>query len=128
MPRPPRARPPFVAIGDNVFAGQTIGIIEAMKIMNEIAADRGGVVAGDPGRQMASPSSMVRHSSASSLGPGDRAVTGRLLPVGVFVYLLRETLESDPFYSDLWLEGEITDLSRSAPGTSTSPCATTTAA
>jgi exodeoxyribonuclease VII large subunit len=43
-------------------------------------------------------------------------VTGRLLPVGVFVCLLRETLESDPFYSDLWLEGEITDLSRSSAG------------
>lgn len=43
-------------------------------------------------------------------------MTGRLLPVGVFVCLLRETLESDPFYSDLWLEGEITDLSRSGAG------------
>ncbi len=43
-------------------------------------------------------------------------MTGRLLPVGVFVCLLRETLESDPFYSDLWLEGEITDLSRSSAG------------
>ena len=36
--------PPFVEVGDVVAAGQTIGIIEAMKIMNEIAADRGGVV------------------------------------------------------------------------------------
>lgn len=35
---------PFVAPGDEVSAGQTIGIIEAMKIMNEITADRGGVV------------------------------------------------------------------------------------
>lgn len=40
----------------------------------------------------------------------------RLLPVGVFVYLFRETLEADPLYSDLWLEGEISDLSRSAAG------------
>jgi exodeoxyribonuclease VII large subunit len=39
-----------------------------------------------------------------------------LLPVGVFVYLLRETLEADHFYSNLWLEGEVTDLSRSAAG------------
>ena len=31
---------PFVAEGDEVYVGQTIGIIEAMKIMNEIAADR----------------------------------------------------------------------------------------
>ncbi len=43
-------------------------------------------------------------------------MTARLLPVGVFVCLFRETLEADPFYSDLWLEGEISDLSRSAAG------------
>lgn len=35
---------PFVRVGDLVQAGQTIGIIEAMKIMNEIVADRAGVV------------------------------------------------------------------------------------
>ena len=35
---------PFVVEGDDVYVGQTIGIIEAMKIMNEIAADRAGVV------------------------------------------------------------------------------------
>ena len=36
---------PFVAVGDEIVAGQTIGIIEAMKIMNEITADSAGVVA-----------------------------------------------------------------------------------
>ena len=36
--------PPFVQPGDVVEEGQTIGIIEAMKIMNEIAADRAGTV------------------------------------------------------------------------------------
>jgi acetyl-CoA carboxylase biotin carboxyl carrier protein len=36
--------PAFVGIGDQVVEGQTIGIIEAMKIMNEIAADRSGTV------------------------------------------------------------------------------------
>lgn len=36
--------PPFVAVGDRVDVGQTVGIIEAMKIMNEIAADRAGLV------------------------------------------------------------------------------------
>jgi acetyl-CoA carboxylase biotin carboxyl carrier protein len=35
---------PFVVEGDEVYVGQTIGIIEAMKIMNEIAADRAGIV------------------------------------------------------------------------------------
>jgi acetyl-CoA carboxylase biotin carboxyl carrier protein len=41
---PAPGAPPLVEIGDRVEVGQTIGIIEAMKIMNEIAADRGGVV------------------------------------------------------------------------------------
>lgn len=36
--------PPFVLPGDHVEEGQTIGIIEAMKIMNEIASDLGGTV------------------------------------------------------------------------------------
>ena len=41
---PSPGEPPFVKPGDRVEVGQTIGIIEAMKIMNEIAADRAGVV------------------------------------------------------------------------------------
>lgn len=36
--------PPYARVGDHVEVGQTIGIIEAMKIMNEIAADRAGLV------------------------------------------------------------------------------------
>lgn len=36
--------PPFVQPGDTIVEGQTIGIIEAMKIMNEIASDRTGTV------------------------------------------------------------------------------------
>ncbi len=36
---------PFVQVGDEVEVGQVIGIIEAMKIMNEIIADRSGIVA-----------------------------------------------------------------------------------
>ena len=35
---------PFVTEGEEIYVGQTIGIIEAMKIMNEIAADRSGVL------------------------------------------------------------------------------------
>jgi acetyl-CoA carboxylase biotin carboxyl carrier protein len=41
---PNPSSPPFVSVGDYVVAGQTIGIIEAMKIMNEITTDRSGVV------------------------------------------------------------------------------------
>lgn len=36
---------PFVRLGDNVEAGQTLCIIEAMKLMNEIEADVSGEVA-----------------------------------------------------------------------------------
>jgi acetyl-CoA carboxylase biotin carboxyl carrier protein len=35
---------PFVQVGDEVEVGQVIGIIEAMKIMNEIISDKSGVV------------------------------------------------------------------------------------
>ncbi len=36
---------PFVEVGDQVEAGQTVAIIEAMKIMNEIVSERSGTVA-----------------------------------------------------------------------------------
>ena len=35
---------PFVAVGDTVAEGQTLCILEAMKLMNEIAAEEAGVV------------------------------------------------------------------------------------
>jgi exodeoxyribonuclease VII large subunit len=43
-------------------------------------------------------------------------MTAGLLPVGAFVCLFREALESDPLYQNLWLEGEVSDLSRSSAG------------
>ncbi|MFC0505801.1 acetyl-CoA carboxylase biotin carboxyl carrier protein [Micromonospora costi] len=36
---------PFVTVGDLVRPGQVVGIVEAMKLMNEVTADRGGRVA-----------------------------------------------------------------------------------
>ena len=36
---------PFVEEGDVVDAGQTVAIVEAMKLMNQVAADRAGKVA-----------------------------------------------------------------------------------
>jgi acetyl-CoA carboxylase biotin carboxyl carrier protein len=35
---------PFIEVGDTVKAGQTVCIIEAMKLMNEIECDKDGVV------------------------------------------------------------------------------------
>jgi acetyl-CoA carboxylase biotin carboxyl carrier protein len=36
--------PPFVTVGERVTAGQQIGIIEAMKLMNHISAETDGTV------------------------------------------------------------------------------------
>jgi acetyl-CoA carboxylase biotin carboxyl carrier protein len=36
---------PFVEVGDGVEPGQTIGIVEAMKVMNEVISDYRGTVA-----------------------------------------------------------------------------------
>jgi acetyl-CoA carboxylase biotin carboxyl carrier protein len=37
-------KPPFVEVGQNVKAGDTLCIIEAMKMMNQIQSDKGGVI------------------------------------------------------------------------------------
>jgi acetyl-CoA carboxylase biotin carboxyl carrier protein len=42
---PGEGKAPFVKVGDTVKKGQIIGIIEAMKLMNEIESDADGVVA-----------------------------------------------------------------------------------
>jgi acetyl-CoA carboxylase biotin carboxyl carrier protein len=36
--------PPFVSEGDRVEIGQTLCLLEAMKLFNELKADRAGVV------------------------------------------------------------------------------------
>ena len=41
---PAPGEPPFVQVGDEVAAGQTLCIVEAMKLMNEIAAEEMCVV------------------------------------------------------------------------------------
>lgn len=38
------ADPPFVEVGTQVEAGQQLAIVEAMKVMNPVVADRAGVV------------------------------------------------------------------------------------
>lgn len=35
---------PYVSIGDSVTKGQTLCIVEAMKLMNEISADENGII------------------------------------------------------------------------------------
>ena len=45
---PSPGEPNFVEIGDRVERGQTIGMIEAMKVFNEITAEASGVVAEIP--------------------------------------------------------------------------------
>ena len=37
-------RPPFVEVGDLIRPGDTIGLVEAMKVMNDITAEIGGRV------------------------------------------------------------------------------------
>jgi acetyl-CoA carboxylase biotin carboxyl carrier protein len=37
--------PPLVAVGDQVAAGAVVGLIETMKIFNEVLAERGGRIA-----------------------------------------------------------------------------------
>jgi acetyl-CoA carboxylase biotin carboxyl carrier protein len=43
---PQPGSPPFVEVGDVVAPGQTLCILEAMKLMNEVKADVEGVVRG----------------------------------------------------------------------------------
>jgi len=42
---PQPGAPPFVQVGDTVKEGQTLFIVEAMKVMNQITAPRGGRIA-----------------------------------------------------------------------------------
>jgi len=41
---PSPSSPPFIGVGDSVHVGDVLCIIEAMKIMNQIDADRDGVI------------------------------------------------------------------------------------
>jgi acetyl-CoA carboxylase biotin carboxyl carrier protein len=43
--RPSPGEPPFIAAGAAVRAGQTLCVIEAMKVFNEVRAERDGTIA-----------------------------------------------------------------------------------
>jgi acetyl-CoA carboxylase biotin carboxyl carrier protein len=41
---PSPGEPPFVQEGDAIGSGETLGILEAMKLMNEVKAEQDGIV------------------------------------------------------------------------------------
>jgi acetyl-CoA carboxylase biotin carboxyl carrier protein len=62
--------PAYAQVGDEVETGQVIGIIEAMKIMNEITADKSGVIVEilvDNAEAVEYGSPLVRISSSAQL-------------------------------------------------------------
>ena len=63
---PSPAREAFVEIGDEVKPGQVLCIIEAMKMMNQIEADRGGRVTSIMARTATRSNSASRCSSSNS--------------------------------------------------------------
>lgn len=42
--RPAPGEAPFVEVGERVEPGQTLCVVEAMKVMNEVRADRAGII------------------------------------------------------------------------------------
>ncbi|MDB5817919.1 MAG: acetyl-CoA carboxylase, biotin carboxyl carrier protein [Rhizobacter sp.] len=42
--QPSPGEPPFVSVGQSVEAGQTLCVIEAMKVFNQVLAERSGVI------------------------------------------------------------------------------------
>lgn len=54
---------PFVAVGQGIDAGDTVGLIEAMKMFNPIVSDVGGVVAAilvETGQEVSAGDPLVR--------------------------------------------------------------------
>lgn len=62
--------PPFVAVGDHVEEGQTIGLLEAMKMLTPIEADRAGRIAAIVAENAAL---VTRGSPLFRLAPDDAA-------------------------------------------------------
>jgi biotin carboxyl carrier protein len=64
----------LVAAGDAVEAGQGVAVLEAMKMENEIKADRGGVVKqihAEPGASVETQQKLVTLDSADTGGPAE---------------------------------------------------------
>lgn len=62
--------PPFVEIGDRIEEGQTIGLLEAMKMLSPIEADRAGLVVAIAAENGAL---VTRGSLLFRLGPDERS-------------------------------------------------------
>ena len=74
---PQPGSPPFVEIGDTVAAGQTLCILEAMKLMNEVKAEDEGDRPRDPRRERAA--GRVRPAPVRARA-GRRPAAGRAVP------------------------------------------------
>lgn len=67
--------PPFVTVGDLVAPGAVVGLIETMKIFNEVLAERGGRIAAilaEPGQLVHAGDALMTIEDAAELG-GEQA-------------------------------------------------------
>ena len=65
--------PPFVSVGDMVQAGTVVGLIETMKIFNEVLAERGGRVAAilaEAGQLVHAGDALMTIEDAAEVGGG----------------------------------------------------------
>ncbi len=66
--RPSPTEPTFVTVGEAVTAGRTLCVIEAMKVFNEVCADRDATVAAvlvDSGQEVESGQALFRFTEAA---------------------------------------------------------------
>jgi acetyl-CoA carboxylase biotin carboxyl carrier protein len=63
--------PPFVEVGDTVVVGAVVGLIETMKIFNEVLAERGGritAILAAPGQLVHAGDALMTIEDAAELG------------------------------------------------------------
>ncbi|MGF7234562.1 MAG: acetyl-CoA carboxylase biotin carboxyl carrier protein, partial [Frankia sp.] len=84
---PEPGKDPFVQVGDVVEVGQTVGIVEAMKLLNPVAAQVGGTVAricADNGEPVEYGQVLVEFAPADLAAPADMAAPADVAaPAGV---------------------------------------------
>lgn len=75
--RPSPGEPSFVAVGETVTAGQTLCVIEAMKVFNEVCAGHDATIAAvlvEPGQEVESGQPLFRLTDAVGGAAKDRHV------------------------------------------------------